>query len=43
MLSGRIHLNYSPLRIILNLLSTILSYDLVDELDDELNIEDEDE
>ena len=43
MLSGRVHLNYSPLRIILNLLSTILSYDLVDELDDELNIEDEDE
>ena len=43
MLDGRFHLNSSPLGIILNLSSTILFSDSVDELDDELDIKDEDE
>ena len=42
MLNGRFHLNFSPLGTILNLLSTILFSDSVDELDDE-NDEDEDD
>ena len=42
MFSGRFHLNFSPLRTILNLLSTISFSASVDELDDELD-EDEDE
>ena len=43
MLDGRFHLNSSPLRIILNLLSTISFSNSVDELDDELDIKDENE
>ena len=38
MLDLRFHLNSSPLRIILNLFSTISFSDSVDELDDELDI-----
>ena len=43
MLHGRFRLNTFPLRIILNLLSTISFSDSVDELDDELDVTDEDE
>ena len=43
MLNQRFYLNSSPLGIILNVLSTILFSDSVDELYDELNIKDEDE
>ena len=43
MLHGWFHLNTFPLRIILNLLSTISFSDSVDELDDELDVTDEDE
>ena len=42
MFDGRFHLNSFPLETILNLFSTILFSDSVDELDDELD-EDEDE
>ena len=38
MLDLRVHLNSSPLRIILNLFSTLSFSDSVDELDDELDI-----
>ena len=41
MVDGRLHLNFSPLGTIMNLLSTISFSDSVDELDDELD-EDED-